>query len=160
MKGEPQNPEQLRALGFQLYSDGIWRKPKRSTEDRPEDRLKVVPVPAEHPAAAQLIPLAPEEKLNKTEREFLARLRAGVYGKMQWIGIFPITLKLAHDCRYTPDFATRMEAGDFRLWEVKGAHVWEDAIIKLKVAASMFPFWTFVKAQKKDGLWTETIISQ
>jgi hypothetical protein len=104
-------------------------------------------------------PVSLEDRLTKTEREFLLRLRAGVYGKVDWIGIQCLTLKLADDCRYTPDCVT-CQAGQIRLWEIKGAHIWEDSMVKLKVAARTFPFFTFVRAQKKDGTWTEKIIDQ
>lgn len=105
-------------------------------------------------------PLNPEDRLNKTEKAFLARLRSDELGHFEWIGIQCITLELAFNCRYTPDFATRMQGGDFRLWEVKGGHIWEDGWVKLKMAARLYPFWTFVKAQRKgrSSPWVETII--
>lgn len=105
-------------------------------------------------------PLSPEDKLNKTEREFYARLQLGEQGKMKWIGVQAITLKLADDCRYTPDFASIGFGGDFRLWEVKGGFVRDDAKVKLKVAARLYPFWTFLLAQKKEGVWTVEIVNQ
>jgi hypothetical protein len=90
-------------------------------------------------SAARALPKTREERLNKTEREFLLRLRGGVYGAFSWIGIQSITLELANNCRYTPDFVTLMPGGDVRFWEVKGAHIWEDGWIKLKMAARLFP---------------------
>ena len=104
-------------------------------------------------------PQTPEDRLNKTEREFLSRLRNDVYGHMQHIGIQSLTLQLGFDCRYTPDFWTRMQGGDFRLWEVKG-FMRDDARVKLHAAARMFPFWTFVLVQKVKGEWHERIIEQ
>lgn len=114
----------------------------------------------QHPELIKaIIPAIPEDRLNKTEREFLGRLRADVYGKMQHIGIQSITLQLGFDCRYTSDFWTRMAMGDFRFWEVKG-FMRDDARVKLHTAARMFPFWTFVLVQKVKGEWQERIIEQ
>lgn len=104
-------------------------------------------------------PKTQEERLNKTETEFLERLRDGRYGKMRHIGIQSITLQLGFDCRYTPDFWTRMLGGDFRLWEVKG-FMRDDARVKLYTAARVFPFWTFVLVEKVNGVWRERIIEQ
>lgn len=94
-----------------------------------------------------------EEKLNKTERAFLAWLRAS---HTQWIGIQAITLKLGHDCRYTPDFASTDLYG-LVFWEVKG--FWrDDARVKIKVAARMYPWARFSAVQRVKGAWKfETI---
>lgn len=113
-----------------------------------------VPVPAE-----KLKPLSARDKLNKTEAEFLRHLELGVYGKMDSIGIHCITLKIGDDCRYTPEFFT-VQGSNLRLWEVKGGHIWEDSIIKLKTAAQQYPVFTFVKAQKtKDG-WQVKVVDR
>jgi len=90
-----------------------------------------------------------EDRLNKLERAFLLHLRAEGY---EWIGIQCITLKLAYDCRYTPDLWTHGQLG-FRAWETKGPHAWEDSIIKLRVAARLYPMITFtlVRRDKSQG---------
>lgn len=95
-----------------------------------------------------------EEKLNKTEKRFLEILRRDV--KQVWIGIQCVTLKLAHDCRYTPDFVSIDASGQMIFWEVKGGHIWEDSTIKTKTAARMFRWAKFVRAQLKKDKWTET----
>lgn len=93
-----------------------------------------------------------EQKLNKTERRFLQILRAR-HGREN-VGIQNITLKIADDCRYSPDFSvTRL--GRITFWEVKGGFMREDGFIKLKVAARAFPEFLFVLAQYKDKAWTE-----
>lgn len=97
-----------------------------------------------------------EQRLNKTEQRFLKVLRTRGY---RYVGIQDITLRLAWDTRYTPDFST---VSDFDnsiiLWEVKGAYEREDAIIKLKMAATKFPWFVFMKAQWKNGDWIETMV--
>lgn len=97
-----------------------------------------------------------EEKLNKTERRFLDEQLRGIK-KPAWIGIQAITLKIGMDCRYTPDFASIGENG-LTFWEIKGAHIWEDSTIKIKSAARLFPWATFIRAQWKNNQWTETEI--
>ena len=50
-----------------------------------------------------------------------------------------LTLKLARDTRYTPDFMVVLPDGTVELHEVKG-FMREDAHVKLKVCALAFPF--------------------
>lgn len=63
-----------------------------------------------------------------------------------------MTFKLADDTRYTPDFLVLMPDGLLVVEEVKG--FWQDdALVKIKIAAAMFPF-PFVALKKralKDG---------
>lgn len=73
------------------------------------------------------------------------------------------TLKLADDCRYTPDFLVQLMDGTLECHEVKGSFFEDDAKVKLKVAAEMFPIFTFklcIKQTKKDGGgWKITTVS-
>ena len=89
-----------------------------------------------------------EAKLNKTERAYLGYLRALGH---PWIGIQNITLKLADDCRYTPDLST-LDVGGFTFWEVKG-HMRDDAKVKLQVAARLFPWAKFVIVKAAGTGW-------
>jgi len=98
----------------------------------------------------------PEEALNKTERAYLNILRARF--PYQPIMIQAITLRLAHATKYTPDFAYTLPTGALVFVETKGSFVRDDAIVKLKTAASMFPQFTFIKAQYKKGQWKETVM--
>lgn len=64
-----------------------------------------------------------------------------------------VTLKLADDVRYTPDFMVIAEDGVVEFHEVKG--FWrDDARVKIAVAAETFPmfrFKAFSKLPKKAG---------
>jgi len=91
-----------------------------------------------------------EEKLNKTERAYLAFLRSR---RVRWIGIQNITLKLADDTRYTPDFWTIDDCNMLNAIEVKGFFR-DDAKVKLKVAARQFPFVTFWVVRRDGTGWT------
>lgn len=67
------------------------------------------------------------------------------------------TFKLADKVRYTPDFVVMRADGVLEVREVKG-HWEDDARVKIKVAAQLFPF-DFIAVQKKTkkngGGWTE-----
>jgi hypothetical protein len=96
-----------------------------------------------------------EAKLNKTEARYLARLRML---KFPWIGVQNITLKLADDCRYSPDFWVINADGELEAHETKGGFIREDSTIKLKVAARQFPFIRFILCELHKGEWTLTHI--
>lgn len=89
-------------------------------------------------------------KLNKTERAYHEYLKLKRY---DWLGVQCVTLKLADDCRLTPDFAY-ITNGMFYLVDVKGFQR-EDALIKMKVAARMFPWAQFLIVKKTKTGWDE-----
>src|ERR1041385_7119064 len=68
--------------------------------------------------------------LNKLERAFYLHLLQQGYPK---IYVQSVTLKLADKCRYTCDFICIDELGNWLGYEVKGAHMWEDSWVKVKV---------------------------
>jgi hypothetical protein len=107
------------------------------------------------PKVEQVTPhvITDEERLNKTERAYLAFLRLERPGRR--IGIQEITIKLAFDCRFTPDFS--FFGGDtvhpqFVLDDVKGFQR-EDALIKARMAAHLFPEWVFRIVFKEGNGW-------
>lgn len=93
-------------------------------------------------------------KMNGLESEYAALLEARkIAGEIAWYKFECITLKLADDTRYAPDFAVMLADGAIEMHEVKG--FWrDDAKIKIKVAAAMFPF-RFIAVYKinKNGGW-------
>ena len=89
-----------------------------------------------------------EQKLNRLETEWLAVLRDVGY---PWIGIQAVTIKIGDRCRYTPDFIVLNNEGAIIAFETKGKHFWDDAKVKLKVAARQFPFIRFILVTKVDG---------
>ena len=118
----------------------------------------VVPVPK---AAA------PKPRMNKTETAFKAILDRRDYVS---VAFEAITLELATGARYTPDFycvrnddlrSSDREIGadtDAVFYEVKGGFIREAALVRLKVAARQYPQFTFILAQLKKGVWTETTV--
>lgn len=75
--------------------------------------------------------------MNKTEARYadVLRFRADV----AWHRYEGITLKLGPDARYTPDFFLMLVDGTLECHETKGFRR-DDAMVKLRVAAGMFPF--------------------
>lgn len=63
-----------------------------------------------------------------------------------------VTLVLAKNTRFTPDFMVQLPSGEIQFRETKG-FMMDDAWVKLKLAASLFPFaFLLVRKQaKKDG---------
>lgn len=100
----------------------------------------------------RILPTTDEERLNRTEKLFLGKLRGS--GEWEEVGVQSVTLKLGDDCRYTPDFHTFRE-GRLVFWEVKG-FMREDALVKLKVAARKYRWAEFrVVRRMKGGVWEE-----
>jgi hypothetical protein len=96
-----------------------------------------------------------EKKLNKLEKAWLRELRRL---NPPWIGIQCVTLKLADDCRYTPDFPTIDPNGLIVFYETKG-FMRDDAAVKIKVAARLFRWAKFVLVTKEKGQWVQKEIN-
>lgn len=95
-------------------------------------------------------------EMNKTEAAYAAtvlepRKQAG---EILWYGFESMTFKLADDTRYTPDFPVLLANGEMEMHETKVKAIFQDdAKVKIKVAAKMFPFRFILAFQrpKKDG---------
>lgn len=103
-------------------------------------------------------------KLNKTEAAFALWLRE--HKPDAQVHEQGLTLRLAAGCRYTVDFVAVefAPAGAGRIvtaYEVKGGLFRDDAVVKLKVAASLYRWINFVLVSKRrDGTWAmEDVIS-
>lgn len=89
--------------------------------------------------------------LNKTEQAWLNEI------SLRWpnfqILSQAVTLKLGNGVRYTPDFMVKFGIhGELFAWEVKG-FLRDDANVKLKVAASLYPWIKFHLVTRKKGEW-------
>lgn len=95
--------------------------------------------------------------MNKTEKaravELEAMKRAGQIAAWWYEAL---TLKLADDCRYTPDFLIQESDGSLRLEETKG--FWrDDAKVKTKTCVQRFPFPLRVLRKTKTGWEVEEV---
>ena len=114
-------------------------------------------------------PTVPKPLTAKTKMQALGRLKTGeknntetAYGehlewlkntgKVAWYKFEGMTFRLAKDTRYTPDYMVMLSTGQLEAHEVKG-HWQDDARVKIKVAADMYPikFIAIKKKTKKDG---------
>lgn len=97
----------------------------------------------------------PIEGMNKTEAAYDAHLWAQRGGEILWHKFEAIKLRLADNTSYTCDFAVLPRSCILEMHEVKG--FWrDDARVKIKVAASIYPFkFIAVTAQSKKlgGGW-------
>jgi hypothetical protein len=108
--------------------------------------------------AQQPVPDAPVACIGDRASVKLNKLETAYYNHLKplhvWIGVQCITLKLGHDCRYSPDFWTVGGIGQLEAHEVKGKMFWDDAKVKLKVAATMYPMFDFYLVTRNDnGTW-------
>lgn len=90
--------------------------------------------------------------MNRTEAAYDQRLRdALMIGDVLWYRFEGLKLRLADNTFYTPDFAVMLSNGQIECHEVKG--FWQDdARVKIKVAASQYPF-RFIAVTRKKGEW-------
>lgn len=118
---------------------------------RPEGEMPANVV--DHSKTLTLRKSTDEAKLNKLETAYLTFLRSQ---GCAWIGIQSVTLKLASDCRLTPDF-TVLVNGELTFIDVKGFQR-EDALIKMKMAARSFPWASFEIVKRKNGEWIREMV--
>ncbi len=96
-------------------------------------------------------------ELNKTETAFLLHLRA--FECKEWdITPHALTFRLGNGVRYTPDIIANYH-GIVRAYEVKG-FMRDDAAVKLKCAAALFPWCSFWLASKdkREGWRIEKVM--
>src|SRR3990167_10394545 len=87
---------------------------------------------------------------NKTEAAYESELHRRMLAKeVLWYKFEGLKFRLADNTFYTPDFSVMMASGQIEIHEVKG--FWEDdARVKIKVAADIYPF-KFIAAMNLNG---------
>lgn len=107
--------------------------------------------------------------MNSGEKAYAAHLFVLQSAReIEWYGFEKVTFKLADDTRYTPDFMVMLADGTIEFHEVKGGKkkkingvdtgertFWceEDAKLKIKIAAEMFPFRFSIVFPIGGGKW-------
>lgn len=105
-------------------------------------------------------------QLNKTEQAYQAELEARkASGSVLWYSFEAMTFKLADATRYTPDFIVLTSDHQLEAHEVKGSRAIfrDDARVKIKVAAELFPvrfLAVYPKPKKAGGGWDEEDFSR
>lgn len=117
------------------------------------------PVAAEKPAKTstqrmQALGRLPAGVMNKTEEAYAAHLEQLKHaGQVLWYKFEGIKLRLANKTFYTVDFFVMPTSRELEAHEVKGFWT-DDARVKIKVAADMYPVFKFIaikKESKADG---------
>ena len=94
--------------------------------------------------------------MNRMEEAFAERLELlKKSGEISDYRFEAATLRLAPKTTYTPDFL--VVSDHIILYEVKGFRR-DDAMVKLKVAAKMFPFFEFILVTQDRQGWKHTKI--
>jgi hypothetical protein len=92
-------------------------------------------------------------EMNKTEAAYAQQLDARIAaGEVLWWKFEAIKLQLAEKTTLTVDFFVQLANGELEAHEVKG-HWEEDARVKIKVAAAMYPFRFLAIQREKGGSW-------
>ncbi len=98
----------------------------------------------------------PVGQMNKTETAYASLLEGLKHaGKVLWYRFEGMKLRLADKTFYTPDFAVMRDDGVIELHECKGFWM-DDARVKIKVAAEMYPFRFMAakqRSKKSGGGW-------
>lgn len=127
------------------------------------------PNPEEHSGMTTLtvqVPVPPKPKrirqsskplMNKLETEYFEVLKQRKH--IENIRAQSITFRLANGCRFTPDLTCNLAISQRQLAiDVKGEHAWEDALVKIKVAASTYPEIQWFLVWKENGVWQEQAV--
>lgn len=98
----------------------------------------------------------PVGTMNRTEEKYASDLELmRMAGEIAWFKFEALKLRLADNTFYSPDFTVMRKGGELECHEVKGYWM-DDARVKIKVAASIYPFEFIAakpKAKKHGGGW-------
>jgi hypothetical protein len=101
----------------------------------------------------------PQGVMNKTEAAYADHLeQLKRIGQVLWYKFEGMKFRLADKTFLTPDFAVMMEDGHMELHDTKG-FMTDDANVKIKVAAEMYPFLFVIVRRAKTG-WTMKAIKE
>lgn len=91
-------------------------------------------------------------KMNRWEKAWEAHLKEQLEAReILWYEWDCISLRLAKGCHYRPDFVVMKTDLTIEVHEVKG-HWEDDALVKIKTAAGMYPFHFFAMTLAR-GHW-------
>lgn len=113
------------------------------------------------PAPATRIRQASKPRMNKLEQEWFNILNVQ-YPAYPRPRPQAVRFEIASGCHYTPDVFAISWPNEFgpvspampTAWEVKGKKMWDDAVVKIKVAARVWPDITWIMCWKEpNGQW-------
>jgi hypothetical protein len=115
------------------------------------------------PSLARRTPKTPKTRhpMNRTEQRRAIELDAlQRAGEIRSWAFEDVTLRLAHRMRLTPDFFIEHTDHSIEFEEIKGGFIREDAWLKCKMAARLYPMFRWTLRQWKDGRWHVSEIPQ
>lgn len=96
-------------------------------------------------------------EMNRLEKAYAQQLSLRqTAGEVAWFAYEGIKLRLAAKTFLTVDFFVMLASGDLEAHEVKGRFLEDDAAVKLKVAAEMYPFRFLLVRAGARGTWELT----
>lgn len=112
-------------------------------------------------AKARIVVSADDPAMNQTEAAYahLLDVRKTIGEVHSW-GFEAMRFKLADKCYFTPDFFVIKPDGSIEFHEVKGTKAGkhgnqrDDARVKIKAAAVMFPWFRFFIFARVKGVWS------
>jgi hypothetical protein len=125
-------------------------KSSSATMSRPEDKSSLVDILVQRRGPSRC------RFKNKTEEEFERILKAQ-YPNSQAILWECFKFRIGERCWYLPDFIRIGMAGNLTIYEVKGPHIWDDALVKFKAAKEKYPFITWEMHQKRKDGWRRVL---
>lgn len=136
------------------YAALLERRGSNATPAAPSLASNTLPSPPTAQERVLALGRLPVGEKNPTEKAYgeLLELEKQA-GLITWYAFEPIKLRLGKNTFYTPDYGVRLANGELELREVKG--FWrDDARVKIKTAAYLYPIFRFVavtKKKKRDG---------
>lgn len=136
-----------------------WRDWKPGLEKRPNFEAVDAALPSPNARGSTR-----STGMNKTEASYAQHLQLlQRAGEITWFAYEAMKLRLADRTFYTPDYLVLCNDGSLQVHEVKGrkgARYWchEDAKIKIKVAAQLFPMKFRIVWPLAAGAWGVEIL--
>lgn len=144
--------QQLSPLDRTAMGNMIRWTPEQLADFQAKKQATPVPAKPSGKVAMQALGRLKSGEMNKTEAAYDAHLSALMHiGQVIWYRFEGIKFRLADNTFYTPDFIIMMADGRIQVHEVKGYWT-DDARVKIKVAAGMYPF-DFIAIKKVKGQW-------
>ena len=92
--------------------------------------------------------------MNKTESRYEDILKGRkALGEIILYEYEPMSIRLGSNLFYIPDFMVMNLDGTLEFHEVKGGFIREDSNVKIKAAATKYPYFRFLLCQYKKGEW-------
>lgn len=147
--------DELAARGFQEIAPDVFVK--RPSNPQPQPAAE-----PPRPQPAKRVRQSAKPLMNKLEAEWFDVIK-GQYPNYPPVRAQAKRYRLANGVTFTPDFTASRWPKDLApscetAWEVKGIHAWDDALVKLKLAAHEWPEVQWILVWKQNGEWRQQVV--